>query len=151
MNGEDFLEVDPSLHITRHIHFLVKGLATHLVAVEVTTREKNKFTLKDAQVLKENVRSVHCLSKRKTRINLFLSNTGQFSAERCKFRVDCWLYIGLELSNYLFLLDVDDYHREFNDLVKCQILCLIFTLALEIVNNNKVKRSLIDKFSIFDI
>ena len=84
----------------------MKGLATHLVAVEVTTREKDKFTLKDAQVLKENVRSVHCLSKRKTRINLFLSNTGQFSAERCKFRVDCRLYIGCELSYNLFLLDV---------------------------------------------
>jgi hypothetical protein len=97
------------------------------------------------------MRTVHCLSKWEPRIHLILGDTGQFRAESCKFRVDCGLHIGLELSYNLLLFDVDDHHREFYDLVKGQIFGLIFTLALEIVNNDKVKGSLIDKFSILDI
>ena len=95
--------------------------------------------------------SIHCFSQREARIYLFLSDTGQFSAEGCKFRVDCGLHIGLELSYNLLLLDINDHHREFYDLVKGQIFGLIFTLAFEIVNYDEVKGRLIDKFSILDI
>ncbi len=95
--------------------------------------------------------TVHCFSQREARIDLILSDTGQFSAEGCKFRVDCGLHIGLELTYYLLLFDINDHHGKFDDLVEGQIFRLIFTLAFEIVNNNEIKGSLIDKFSILDI
>ena len=90
--------------------------------------------------------TVDCISQRDTRINLILGNTGQFGAEWGQFRMYCGFYIGLELSNNLPLLDVDNHYWELYDLVESQILGLVLALAFEIIDYDIVKRSLIDEF-----
>lgn len=76
MHREDLLQVDPSLHVVRHVHLLVQCLAAHLIAVEVTARKQHEFTLEHAQVLKEYVHTVHCLTEWQTGVNLCLSDSG---------------------------------------------------------------------------
>ncbi len=62
--------------------------------------------------------TVDCISERDTRIYLILGNTGQFRTEGGQFRMNGGFHIGLELSNNLPLLNVDNHHWELYDLIE---------------------------------
>ena len=90
--------------------------------------------------------TVDCISERDTRIYLILGNTGQFRTEGGQFWMYYGFHIGLELSNNLPLLDVDNHNRELYYLIESQILGLVLALAFEIIDYDIVKRSLVYEF-----
>ena len=61
------------------------------------------------------------------------------------------LDVCLKLAYYLSLLDVNDDHWELDNLVERQILSLVFTLALEVIDYDVVEGRLVDEFSILHV
>ena len=133
---ENLLKIYPAFKVRWNIKILKFWFTLDVSAIEITTRQENKFSCKHAFFLKIIVYLSHCSLNLNTIIDLLLSDPCQFCTEFCKLGINCWFDINLEGTFDTFIFHVDNDDWKLNNFFGLQDIFLLCTSAFKIIYTN---------------
>ena len=81
MNGESFLEIDPSAQVVWNEELFLLGLSYEMISIKVTTRHKNEFFAEHTLLAQEHVQLLQRFLDGNAAVDLILGYSGQFGAK----------------------------------------------------------------------